>query len=889
MNHTSLTRPAVAQPAFSSIGLMTHLLRLLPAILAALMGTGASVSAAPESSVASRRERQCFDAGWSFFKGEVAGADQRGFDHRAWRHLDLPHDWSIEGPYDASHPSGAPGGYLPCGTGWYRKSFKLPAHAAGRKVFIEFDGVYMNGEVWINGHCLGKRPYGYLGFEYDLSPYLEATGENVLAVRVDNSLQPSSRWYSGSGIYRHVWLTLTDKLRVAHWGTQVSTPKLTATQAEVSIQTTLRNDHDTAKQVTLRQTILAANGTEVAVVTGTIEVPAGADRVVPQTLEISNPARWSPDSPNLYTIRTELLDGAMLADSYETPLGLREVRFDPAQGLLLNGTKVIMKGVCEHHDLGPLGAALWDQALERRLRLLKAMGCNALRTAHNPPAPEFLDLCNRIGFLVIDETFDEWRRGWSFEDGKLVSSKNNKGKAKFGYHLYFDEWATRDLTDHLRRDRNHPSVILWSVGNEVPEAQQYGEVETLKQLRALCHQLDPTRPVTVGTNLIAGANATGFTEFMDVVGYNEGGGSCFQYEADHLRYPERRFYGSEVPHSLQTRGEYRTHTRFAELGHQPPHLTDKEAFPETDGWYESSYDNAAVRIGSRDSWLLSKTLPFLAGEFRWTGFDYLGESGGWPRVIGNFGIIDLCNFPKDSYYLYQSQWTEKPMVHLLPHWTWSGKEGTTIPVWCYTNCDSVELFLNGKSLGSKAFTTASDMHLEWPVPYAPGELKAVASKGGAVVATTTTRTAGPVARLAIAADQSTVAANRRELSYVTLQIEDQDGNFVPTAEQWVTLELEGPGRIVGLGNGDPLSHESFQGTSVRTFNGLALVIIAPTGAPDKITKPNSDRKLGEIKLTARVRDLPPAELRISTPPSGAESPKVPTPSPDDPEVRPILE
>ena len=838
------------------------------------------------------RIRQCFDAGWSFFKGEATGADQRTFDHSAWRHIDLPHDWSIEGPYDAKDPSGSPGGYLPCGIGWYRKSFRLPPTTNGRLVFIEFDGIYMNGEVWINGHRLGKRPYGYVGYEYELTPYLDLTGDNVLAVRVDNSLQPSARWYTGSGIYRHVWLNITNKLRVAHWGTQVSTPEITADHAKVLIRTTLRNDGDKPTKAQVSHTIYSPDGKPLKVtLDDPIELPAKSEQTLDRTITIDHPALWSPDSPNMYTLGTSVSEGKVVLDRVETPLGLREARFDPDQGLLLNGKKVIMKGMCDHHDLGPLGAALWDQAVERRLRLLKAMGCNAIRTAHNPPAPELLDLCDRLGFLVIDETFDEWRRGWSFEDGNLVASKNNKGKAQFGYHLYFDDWAERDLTDHLRRDRNHPSVILWSVGNEVPEAQKYGELETLKKLRDLCHQLDPTRPVTVGTNRIAGANTSGFADLMDVVGYNEGGGSCFQYEADHLRYPERRFYGSEVPHSLQTRGEYRSHTRFAEKGHQPQDLTADEAFPETDAWYESSYDNAAVRIDSRDSWRLTKTLPFMGGEFRWTGFDYLGESGGWPRVIGNFGIIDICDFPKDSYYFYQSRWTTKPMVHLLPHWTWPGKEGVTIPVWCYTNCDSVELFLNNKSLGTKSFAGNSDMRLEWLLPYAPGELKAVATKDGAAVITTTTRTAGPAARVTLAADQPKLDANNRDLSYVTIRIVDMDGNFAPTAAQWVTIDVQGPGRIVALGNGDPLSHESFQGNSVRTFNGLALAIIAATGEPDKPAKPNSKRQPGEIMLTARSRELPPADLRLMTEPRAADTPAIPMPNdkPKDQESHPVIE
>jgi beta-galactosidase len=847
-----------------------HILHYL-GISACLLAIGVGFSAAAESqTTGSPRIRQSFDAAWTFTKGDPAGAEQAAFDDAGWRHLDLPHDWSIEGPFDAANPSGTSGAYLPCGTAWYRKSFRLPAGAEGRLALVEFDGIYMNGEVWINGHRLGKRPYGYIGVQYDLTPHLDLKGDNVLAVRVDNSLQPSSRWYTGSGIYRHVWLTLADPLRVAYHGTQVTTPRITAAQAEVSVSTTILNGHTAGKSVTVTQTILDAQGGAVASNEETRELAASAENTLSQTLRIPNPERWSPDSPNLYTLRTELRDGKRLADRYETPLGVREVRFDPDKGLFVNGVNLKMKGMCNHHDLGPLGAALWDQALERRLKMLKEMGCNAIRTSHNPPEPELLDLCDRMGFLVIDETFDEWRRGWFFENNTLVSSKKNKGKAQFGYHLYFDEWAERDLTDHLRRDRNHPCVIMWSVGNEVPEAQKHGELETLKRLQDLSHKLDPTRPVTVGTNFMAGANESGFAELMDVVGYNGGGGSCFQYEADHARYPGRKLYASEVPHSLQTRGEYRTRSRYREPKHQPPDLTEEEVFPETDAWYESSYDNAGVRICARDSWRLTSTLPFFAGEFRWTGFDYIGESGGWPRVLGNFGIIDLCNFPKDTYYFYQSQWTKKPMVHLLPHWTWPGKEGVTIPVWCYTNGDEVELFLNGASLGVRRFTKEHDMHLEWMVPYQPGELKAVARSGGKVTATTVTRTAGVPAQVTASADQQSLDPARRDLSYLTLRIDDKDGNFAPKAAKWVSLGIRGPGRIVGIGNGDPLSHESFQGNTVRTFNGLALAIIAATDKEDELLPADLelDRKLNEIVVTVRAKGLEPTEVRlVRTPPA----------------------
>lgn len=811
------------------------------------------------------RIRESFNAGWSFLQQDVAGGESVEFDHSSWRVLDLPHDWSIEGPFDVNNPSGAQGAYLPTGTGWYRKTFNLPESSKGQKVLIDFDGIYMNGEVWINGHHLGKRPYGYLGVQYDLTDHL-VDGDNVIAVRVDNELQPSSRWYTGSGIYRHVWLTTADPLHVAHYGTQVSTPEITEEKGTVLIKTTVQNDHTRELTAKVRQTIVDAEGEAVASFESQINMEAGEERLVEQTLEVAKPALWSPESPTLYTIKTELIDGDRMTDVYETPLGFRTVVFDPNKGLILNGKPTIMRGVCNHHDLGPLGAELWVDALERRLVMLKAMGCNAIRTAHNPSSVELLDLCNRLGFLVVNETFDEWRRGWAFENGTLVSSKKPKGKAKYGYNQYFDEWAEHDLVDHIRRDRNHPCVIMWSVGNEVPEAQKYGEVETLKWLRDLCHQHDPTRLMTVGCNFIQGANESGFTEFMDVVGYNGGGGSCFQYEADKAKYPDRLMYASEVPHSLHTRGEYRTHSRYREPKHQPPHLTAEEVFPETDGWYESSYDNAGVRISARDSWRLTRDLEFFAGEFRWTGFDYLGESGGWPRVLGNFGIIDICNFPKDTYYFYQSQWTDEPMAHLLPHWTWPGKEGKVIPVQCYTNGDEAELFLNGQSLGVRKFTEETDMWLQWLVPYTPGELKVVAKRDGEVVAESVRKTAGAPAKIAISSDRESIKLGSRELAFVTIRVEDADGNFVPDADKWVELKVSGPGRIIGIGSGDPLSHESFQSRYVKTFNGLALAII---GADHEAVETHQKRVEGSdkpiepgIRIEASSKWLEKSELIV---------------------------
>ena len=811
------------------------------------------------------RARENFDDGWRFSRDDLPLAAQPEFDDSSWRQLDLPHDFTVEGPFDPKASSGAPGGFLPGGIAWYRKTFHLPASAAGQKIFVEFDGVFMNSQVWINGNHLGKRPYGFIGFEYDLTPFLKPDAPNTLSVRVDNSRLPSARWYTGTGIYRHVWLKTTDPLYVSHWGTQVTTPEITAESATVSIVTTVRNDHPAPKKFTLRQTIIDPSdpvGTPLATSAEEIELAPAASSVTQQKLTLASPRLWSPDSPALYELRTEILDGERLADVYSTTFGIRTIRFDANEGLTVNGVPTKMKGVCNHQDLGPLGTALWDQALERRMKMLKEMGCNAIRTAHYPHSPELMAMCDRMGFLVINETFDEWRRGWDFEGKTLVSSKENKGKAPFGYNQYFDEWHERDLSDHIRRDRNHPSVIMWSVGNEVPESMKNGENETIRRLVEICRRVDPTRPVTVGCNHIKAANETGFTELLDIVGYNEGVDSIFEIQGDRIRYPDRLMYLSELPHSLQTRGEYRTHPRYLRSGFDHPELTEKEVFPETDAYYESSYDNAGVQTDARRSWRLTSTHPHIMGEFRWTGFDYIGESGGWPRVLGNFGIIDLCNFPKDHYYFYQSRWSEKPMAHILPHWTWPGKEGVAIPVWCYTNAEEAELFLNGQSLGIRSFDAKNDQHLEWLVPYQPGELKVIARKGGQVVATMSHQTAGAPAKISITPDQTKLDPANRDLSYITIRVEDENGNFTPKAGKWVNIQIEGPGRLLGTGGGDPLGHTPFQASTFKTFNGLGLAIIAATSGPEPEIKPGSTRQPGEIIVKVNSKGMESVETRL---------------------------
>jgi len=756
--------------------------------------------------------------------------------------VDVPHDWSTEGEIEEANPSGPRGGFVPAGAGWYRKRLALPADLEGRRVFVDFDGVYRCSDVWVNGVHLGRRPSGYASFRYDLTPHLSVAGPNVLAVRVDNSAQPNSRWYTGSGIYRHVWLTVTRAVHVDHWGTFVTTPDLSSDAAAVCVRTTLVNTDDRERTVTLRTTIVDTDGQAVAETDSSETIGPGQRVDAEHDATVTNPRLWSPEHPDLYTVRSVVVDGDDRLDTYETPLGIRSARFDAAEGFLLNGERVKLRGVNEHHDAGCLGAAAPDAAVRRRLTILQAMGCNAIRTAHNPPSPVLLDLCDRMGLLVMDEAFDEWR----------------KGKTEFGYSRDFDAWSSRDLTDLIRRDRNHPCVVLWSVGNEIPERGSAQGVEILERLLDICHTEEPTRPVTCGCNSIDAANESGFAERLDVVGYNGGGGSVFQYDEDRETYPDRIMLATEVPHTFQTRGVYRTRSwmRVRDTDRRPAprdvglpvaNLTDEEIFPEFPAKYCSSYDNCSVRISARDSWRLTRDRDWFAGEFRWTGFDYLGETLGWPARCWNFGVIDLCGFPKDTYHFYRSRWTTEPMVHLLPHWTWPGKEGVTIPVWCYTNCERVELLLNGRTLGEQEM--GDRMHLSWDVPYEPGELRAIGRRGGDVVAEQAVHTAGPPAGIELQADRTDVSADGRDLVHVTARIVDADGHFMPTASDRVTFTVEGEGKLIGVDNGDPLDRDSYQADSRRAFHGLCLAVIQTT------------QRLGAIRIHATAKGLSGGTVR----------------------------
>jgi beta-galactosidase len=778
------------------------------------------------------RRRMSFDGGWRFFKGDAPDAQEVTFDDADWRHLDLPHDWSIEGPFSQDHPGGAGGAYLPAGVGCYRKRFSLPEHEQGKKVFVEFDGVYRNSDVWINGQHLGFRPYGYASFHYDLTPYLnDGSTENILAVRVDNSTQPDARWYTGSGIYRHVWLLVTNGVHITHWGTCVTTPIVLQEQAWVVIRTRIRNESVSERKLALRATIFDAAGNVVGVDEGgkpasislSHPLSAGAEHEVIQRIRVEGPRLWSVQDPYLYQVHSELLQGDEVVDDYITPFGIRTIRFDADQGFLLNGQRIKINGVCLHHNGGCLGAAVPERVWERRLELLKAMGCNGIRTSHYPPAPELLDLCDRMGFLVMDEAFDEWE----------------EGKEAYGYHDYFAEWATTDLQGMVHRDRNHPCVVVWSVGNEIREQSRPEGVMILKRLVDIVHQEDPTRPVTLACDNIAAPIPTTepFTALLDVVGYNYvdrwGERAERYYEIDRQRYPQRRMIGTENVSVGGVRGEYSLQT--------------------SGGWWPPYH---ARMLRAELLWKFTRAHDYVAGDFMWTGIDYLGEAH-WPHKNSSSGVLDLCGFPKDGYYFYQSQWTGEPTLHLFPHWTWPGREGEVIPVICYTNCDSVELFVNGRSWGVKSFAfahygfdqskgwaeqqfappvraTTADLHLAWDVPYQAGTLRAVGRKDGEVACVQEIATAGEPAQIELGTDREFIAADGRDVAHLTVRILDAEGHLVPTADSPITFEVEGEGHIIGVDNGDPASHESFQVSHRKAFNGLCLAIVRATKTPNTI-------------------------------------------------------
>jgi beta-galactosidase len=829
-------------------------------LLKGVVGTAALVSVFPtigsafaESRTESpgQRTRESFDFGWKFHRGDFPGAEMPEFSESDWRTLDLPHDWSIEGAFDEKEPSSFCGAYLPTGMGWYRKRFRLQDSYKYKKLTIEFDGVYQLSEVWINGQFLGKRPYGYVPFFYDLTPHLKFGRENVIAVRVDNSHQTNCRWYSGSGIYRHTWLLSTNKIHVAHWGTFVSSPQVSKDAATLRISTRISNESGNAARCTLATVVIDRDGNAVQSAETSQDVAAGQEYEFLQQLMVKSPRVWSVADPYLYKARCTVRTQSRVVDEYDTAIGIREAVFDADRGFLLNGERLKLNGVCLHHDGGSVGAAVPERIWERRLEILKEMGCNAIRTSHNPCAADFLDLCDRMGFLVMNEAFDEWK----VPKGQIGPN---------GYANYFDEWYERDVQNFVRRDRNHPSVVLWSAGNEIGDQGSPQGPETLRKLLKVFHSEDPTRMVTAGCDHIhsepaSEAASPEFLALLDVVGYNYVDRWRDRrekyYSIDRHASPQRRFIGTESEGMGGIRGEY-------------PELFPAKA-PGAVGFFQFLRGR---NVDVEQLWKFVSTYNYVAGDFMWTGIDHLGEAR-WPMKGSSTGVIDTCGFRKDGFYFYQSQWTDKPVLHVFPHWNWKGKEGQIIPVTCFTNCDTVELFLNGRSLGVKGYAfprlgmegrwgnlpdrakvlrTTGDLHLSWDVPYEPGALKANGTKDGKIVATSEIFTTGQPASIALSSDRESVGTAQCEVAHVTVHILDDKGRVVPTADNEVTFEIEGAGSLLGTDNGDPASHEDYKSNRRKAFNGLCLAIVKSNG------------KAGQIQVRAISPAIRAARVIIAT-------------------------
>jgi beta-galactosidase len=784
------------------------------------------------------RERQLFDNGWRFHLGDVGQGQSTALADRGWRPVDLPHDWSIEGPYSPKNASGT--GFLPGGIAWYRKTFQLPVSMRGRKVSIRFDGVYRDSTVWINGVLLGSRPYGYSTFEYDLTPHLRLGGpSNVLAVRVDHSVVADSRWYPGSGIYRHVWLNVTGPVHIGPWDPYITTPLAGEAEALVSIETRVLNESPGEARPTCVTSVLNERAEEVASAKAEQPIAAGKDRTFAQQVAILRPSLWSPEQPHLYTAVSRVYVNGALVDEQRTAFGIRTFYFSPERGLVLNGQPVKMRGVCIHHDLGALGAAFFEEALERRLKSFKEIGVNAIRCSHNPMAPEFYDLCDRLGLLVMDEAFDEWIGG----KRKWAEGWNAGVAARRGYHEAFEEWGVRDAQAMVLRDRNHPSVVMWSIGNEIdypddpfthPRGRDGVKPNSVsadlmpgiaRRLIAAVKQFDVTRPVTMALADINASNATGVANMLDVVGYNY----LEQfYERDHKAYPNRVIYGSENSRGL-------------------------------------------------DAWRQIALKEYVAGQFLWTGMDFLGEARRFPTHGSSSGLLDLQGFWKRDAYFRQALWSHKPMVYaaawgagsdesriagwpgnmgrnpVVERWGWTGDPRKNIPIEIYTNCDSVELLLNGRSLGEKPIADRLLPALVWAAPNEAGTVEVVGKKAGVAAARFQLKTIGPPERIELSPDLRTLKNDGQQVSTIVVQVVDRNGNRVPDAAQTVGFEVVGAGRLIAAGNADLTDGNPMSASQAKVYQGRAVAVVRSAAGAGKITVRATAPGLtaGEVVLTVQ--------------------------------------
>jgi len=783
----------------------------------------------------SKRSKECFDFDWQFHKGDIAikravkAAGYGGltdvnvkvetnkevviaytdvdkaaaFKAEDWKEVNLPHDWCVEGTFVNDNSIGsqpAANGYLPGGIGFYRKEFEIPETDKGKKISIEFDGIFRNSTVWVNGQLLGNHQSGYTPSNYDLTDILRYgnEGKNVILVKVD-ATEYEGWWYEGCGIYRHVWLNKTNQVHVDRFGTYVTTPSISADEAAISIKTNIKNELGVVKNITLTSKIVDNKGVVLDTKTSSQAIEPFSTTEISQKGTIQKPFLWSPETPNLYKVLTEVSENGIVIDNYQTTFGVRTIEIN-RNGVFLNGKLYPVKGTCNHQDFAGIGVALPDKINEYKLKLLKEVGCNAYRCSHNPPTPELLDMCDRMGLLVLDEN-------------RMLSS-SEEGK--------------NDLTTMLYRDRNHPCIFMWSMENEEPIQGTVTGARILKTLVDITHRIDPTRPVTAAMN--HGRNDGGYSDVLDVVGYNYGD-KGLAYVKDHEKYPNRVEFCTESTSFVSTRGEYNN-----DWG---------KGFVSNLGLWQPNWGPLPG-----EDWADIVKYPYLGGLFVWTAFDYRGEPTPyqWPCVTSHFGFMDICGFPKDGYYAYKAAWTNEPVVHIFPHWNWPGREGDSIQVHCYTNCDEVELLLNGKRISMQKAIPYTK--LIWKLIYKPGKLEARGYKGGKLVTTDVVETTTAPAQVGLNSDYATLKADGCDVAVIKVSIKDSKGRVVPVADNLVTFSIEGPGKIIGTGNGNPSSHEADKASERKAFNGYCLVLV------------QSYKQAGEIKLKAFSKTLKGDELTI---------------------------
>ncbi len=779
--------------------------------------------------------RVSFNDGWSFHLGDSSSDYKKDGSKWKWRKVNVPHDWSIELPFDKNSPAGIGGGALPGGVGWYLKAFVVPAGDKGKVIRIGFDGIYCNSEVWINGHFLGKRPNGYSSFEYDVTDHVKFGAINKVLVKADNSRQPNSRWYSGSGIYRNTWITTTDRLRFDYNGVRVTTKNFKESGSSViSATASILTPGAALANCFVEFTVQDAAGKVLA--NSRFRAGRQSSFDFSTNLTIQNARYWTVNDPYLYKLIVTLIKDGKATDKYAVNVGLRDFRFDIDKGFFLNDQPIKIRGVCNHHDLGCLGTAVNRSALRRQLEILKAMGCNGIRTSHNPPAPELLDLCDEMGFLVMNESFDMWARP----------------KNKFDYHRDFNEWSDRDLADFIIRDRNHPSVVMWSLGNEIPEQWSEGSDSSgaviLRRLHNLAKKLDPTRPTMTANNEVGPWNKLLASKIADINGYNY---NHHKWDSAIIAWPGKPFIVTESVSALQTRGHYDFPADSLRIW---PARWDLPVENANADHTCSAFDNCRTPWGSthEESLIELEKYPHVSGMFAWTGFDYLGEPTpyGWPSRSSYFGIIDLAGFPKDVYYLYQSIWTDKPVLHLFPHWNW--KPGTTIDVWAYFNqADEVELYLNDVSMGVRRKNDTT-MHVSWKVLYRPGTLKAVSRKNGKVVLEKQIHTAGPAASISGRLYADSISAVAGDLAFITFSVVDEKGNLVPDADQLLKFNVDG-GEIVGVDNGYQASLEPFVANYRKAYNGLCLAVVRPVAGRKEVRITATSPGLKSVSVLIHVK------------------------------------